>query len=777
MRTFVQRPLLLIAGGALTGSFLGQAGLPAVGVISLLGLSLLLQGLACWQRRRMVAGPCLLIATVCLYSGIAGWKANLPANDISNFGFRRDIFLEGKVKGFPYSTARGSQWAGVLDCRQAIYDRRKYTVSGKVCFCVPGTLPKLDPGDWVRIRGTLYGLDKPLNPGEFNYAAFLNRQGIHARLQGLRPEDVIRLKNRRSVLWQYWIVYLHHLLVKNISEYVPSQAQSLVLSMVTGDRAGLTNWQKAQLSGSGLAHILAVSGLHVGIVFIALLGITRFLGFSKQITILIALVVVWIFAGITGAKVPVIRAAIMLTSMSIASICFRTADPLSGLALAGIGLLAINPAWSQDAGFQLSFSATTVILLIVPKIVQINKTCPPILNVFIESIIVSGAVLLGTAPLTLYYFHMVTPVALLSNIIAVPLLGVTIVSGLIVGFCAGFCPLLGHILGQVCAWSASGIESVAHLMGKLPFAYVYGWTPPLWWIIIFYIILFLIFSGSCQYWVCMILLAFMMIIYLDLHPQNPEQNETRITFLALDIGESALLETSNGFHILIDTGTEQEFFWRVKPFLASCGIQCLEAVVISHADSDHAGGLAACLSFFRVKRIIHANVLTRLSDRNSKLKQRLKHGRTESRVLYRGDKLQISNKLEIEALWPPAGQMALNNRDCLVILISSPGGSSLFPGDSPADIESQWQISESVRLLKAGHHGDRKSSSNTLLAQIRPEVVIITPGNKNPYGLPDAATLDRLRQWSALVLNTGQYGAIEVRFASDHPLRWHTWYY
>ncbi|MCK5219510.1 ComEC/Rec2 family competence protein, partial [bacterium] len=502
----------------------------------------------------------------------------------------------------------------------------------------------------------------------------------------------------------------------------------------------------------------------------------------------------------TGGKAPVVRAVVMIAGMVLSGLADRRGDPGSGLALAGLILLANNPLACQDAGFQLSFSATASILVIIPLIRRMEKK-PLIIRWPLNSILVSGAAGLGTAPLTIYHFYSLVPVSVAANLIAIPVLSAIVVNGLLAALLVWIWPEGAVAVGWLAGWAVRGITGVAQLVGELPGGRIFLWPGAGWWTLSLYFAaaLFLGFkspagdkSGLKNYSALeekkhalkkinkgiritgLLLGAILIVVYPLFRPPSPRPGETRVTFLSLGIGESALIENGQGTRILIDVGTEQEFLWRVKPYLAGRGINRLDALLLSHTDADHAGGTVAALDFFRIRKVISAGLGSSAKPRVKAIEQAIRRGKVSHLILRRGESLKIFPGMEIESIWPPRGGTAGDNKHCLAVWIKSPAGRLLFTGDSPDDIEAQWLLDNTCDLLKAGHHGARNSSSCGLLVQAQPQVAVVTPGNRNPFGLPDGETLERLKDFSEIVLNTKSQGAVEVTLQPGN-IFWQTW--
>ena len=465
----------------------------------------------------------------------------------------------------------------------------------------------------------------------------------------------------------------------------------------------------------------------------------------------------------------------MLACFILTALVYRPSEPYSGLSLAALIILTITPLASYEVSFQLSFAATIGILVVLPLTKKIQHKYKLITSLFLNSLLISATTLLFTAPLTIYHFYTLTPITLFTNLLAIPLLMV-IISFSLVAITISFLYLpLAQIISQIILIATLSLEYLAKLATSIPGARIWLWPPSASWVIFFYLNcgLLLVFRKYriINYFFFILLVG----LYFSYKPNKPPDSQLRATFLALKLGEATLIETGHKLKVLIDTGTKQEFFQRVKPYLAKHGINKLDALILSHADADHAGGANACMTFFRVEELISTGLTSSYHKNFSKIAQTAKKKNTKCTTLRQGYTCSLSNNLVIKTIWPPPGKIPSNNDYSLVIQIIHPTATLFFSGDCPSAIEKQWQLNSNIDLFKAAHHGAKNSNSTNLLIQIRPKITIVTPGTRNPYGFPHSETSQRLTRFSEVVLNTKKHGAIQIYFEQDNNITWKTW--
>ena len=515
-------------------------------------------------RKKRMGIWILLLGVFLVFWARAGitlhWESTIDA-----FGPRRDICISGVLKGFPVYDARQGRWKGVIRCSQATYKNQNYPVAGKIQFAASANRQRFYPEQPVMLKGSLTRVDPPMNPGEFDYKSFLHRQGITMRITGhLESRESSRFSPIR-MLWRF-VGTLRYALEDGIRESVPQKAVPFILAVTTGNRSGYDTWKREMLTVSGLAHLIAISGLHVGIVYVTVLFIVSFAGGKRSAGLLIGLSVVAMLVLITGIKVPILRSFVMLAGVTTASFFFKKGSMASGIAFAVLVLLISYPCAAYDAGFQLSVIATISICC------SLLKSCekPPrksfVSKYILGSLRVSGVTLLGTLPIVLFHFYQLTPWAIFSNLLAVPLIGVTVIFGFLSGVFSSL-PLIGKSIGFIASLGVVGLEAIAKGVNYLPWSRVFCPRMPLSWIFGYYFLFFSYFYIEnrklneekedrfykyIKMMLCIAAIAWGALIH-GLPP--PMEESFKVTFLSLAIGESTLIETRSGKKILIDLVT------------------------------------------------------------------------------------------------------------------------------------------------------------------------------------------------------------------------------
>lgn len=681
---------------------------------------------------------------------------------------------------------------------------------------------RLRYGDDLIFRAQVHQPRVPANPGEFDYRRFLQRQGICV-LAWIDSRDMVRLGSGRLSPLLRWIYELRYRLERIIDQTVPAPERELLKAMLLGQRQGITREMQEEFVETGTVHILAISGLHVGLVALAILGILKLFRLPRKLRYGLALALLVIFAFLTGLRPPVVRATLMAGVVMGALLLDRKTNVYTSLSLAAILMLMVNPHFLFDIGFQLSFVAVLSIVCLCPKIEEevfgrakrwirdqmtenseftdINQAKSLFFNIglraggyLITLFSVSAAAGIGIMPLVWRNFQIIAPVALLANLFAVPLLFVSVISGLGLVL-TGLIWVEGASLlwAGICRLALSSLIAGNSLFLQIPFGHFYLGPPPVYFLLSYYLLIGLaIRKTACNYsesreksnllensdylpvrpqrifWYPAVLLA---LLNLAIWPAilKPSPNELRVTFLDVGHGKSTLIEFPGGGNMLIDAGRGEAGRWTVQPFLLNRGISRLNTLVLTHPDYDHWGGARILLDNLRVDRLFDNGAIN-MPERECRNPAYREWIITED-LQVAGLKTDLrltgySGAVKIEVLHPPWPWLSLDDNDnnSLVLKITY-GEIDILLG---ADIQEEAM----KRLLSLGdqlqaeillvpHHGRRLGPAGRLfLEKVRPQIAIISVDEDNRFGFPDEHTVSLLEELGSLVLQTGISGAI-----------------
>ncbi|MDI3310473.1 MAG: DNA internalization-related competence protein ComEC/Rec2, partial [Thermoanaerobacterium sp.] len=461
-----------------------------------------------------------------------------------------------------------------------------------------------------------------------------------------------------------------------------------------------------------------------------------------------------------------VRADIMACMALIATSIGRDNDPINAISFAAVMILFFNPLMLFDIGFQLSFIATLSILLLYKPIKDILKVKNEKLR---DAFSVTVAAQVSTIPIIIYFFHSVSVISLLPNILIVPIVSVAVVLGFLSAILGLIYMPLSIPLNLINIPVVEIVLYLTKIFSKIPHASMSVSQPPVYMMLFYYVALMLLPSNlSRKFKIKAIsaMLVFLMTVFAinALVPKNLE-----ITFLDVGQGDSTFLRAPDGKNILIDGGGRPEYSSSsfdvgqdiLMPFLLYKNATSLDAVFISHADYDHIGGILSILNDVDVKRIFIGKQVED-SENFKKLMDIARKKQIPVFQLSKGDAVEISG-IKYEVLSPGSDVIAENpiNNNALVFKMIYKNVSILFTGDIEKEAENELLDDNiSSDILKVPHHGSNTSSQKDFVDKVNPKISVIMVG-KNNYGQPDGEVVKYLESKSQL-FRTDKDGAIIV---------------
>lgn len=309
------------------------------------------------------------------------------------------------------------------------------TANGKLLVNVPkdNTKTPLIPGDALLIVDTPAPITKPLNPYQFDYASYMEKQGIFHQLK--LKDNYIKTGTIKG--FDYYLASLREKLINSFSiHHFSPQVQNTLNALLLGQRQDMDSATNDAYKDAGVLHILAISGLHFSVLFYLLTiifkPVSRFSGHGKLLRLITVLSILWGFAFITGFSASVVRSVIMFTVIGIGQYLNRDANIYNSLFISMLLLLVGNPYFIFDAGFQLSYLAVFAIVLLQPFYKRLKQSKYKGINYFGDTLLVSLAAQIGVLPLSLYYFNQFPLLFLVANLVVIPSSNIILVLGLLI---------------------------------------------------------------------------------------------------------------------------------------------------------------------------------------------------------------------------------------------------------------------------------------------------------------------------------------------------------
>ena len=585
--------------------------------------------------------------------------------------------------------------------------------------------------------------DGKRNPGGFDYNLYLKSRGIFYLC---RTDSISISEDAKGFYERYsrWLVKQRFL----FSDQLSDTAKGLVIGVLFGDTSQLEEEIYEDFRNNGTAHVLAVSGLHVGILYTIY---RKIMGRKRSLLSLLCLTGLLMTYGILSMwATSVLRAGMMIILHAAAEYLDLRYDMTTGLSTVALILIAVNPYVIFGTGFQMSFLAIGSISFLVPVL---SKKIP-------DGLAAGLAVNLGLLVYQMYQFNYVSLVALAVNLPVIYLTGILVpVSLTAFGLFSviGTIPGIMELLLDSFSFLMIKLNEVSTLDGVGSFDAA---SPSLWLAAVFYFLLFFLVSEQNLIWrsrrqygrlvLCASagVIAAAVLAGLYYCPVSDDD----VVFV--DVGQGDCVHIRAGKkNILIDGGGSLDYNTgknTVKPYLLKNGVGKIDLAVATHLHMDHYKGLEELAQVYPVKE--------------------LRTGLTA------GNNILITESIWIETLWPleideAEGQEA--NENCSVFMIHYNGRKILITGDLDeagelAMVEHYRLLGEEERLdadiLKVGHHGSRTSTSDLFLDEVSPEYAVIQVGARNIYGHPNEIVIEKNRKRGIMIRRNDYNGAIGFSF-------------
>ncbi|GAB4343898.1 MAG: DNA internalization-related competence protein ComEC/Rec2 [Candidatus Abyssubacteria bacterium] len=633
-------------------------------------------------------------------------------------------------------------------------------------------------GDAVQVSGRLRLLRGFKNPHTFDYERAMYRKGIFTRMYARGPDAVTVDKASRAPWQARWRGFVRErgLEVIERTTWTP-ETRAFMSAILLGERGLLTDEMKDWFRHTGTFHILAISGLHVGLVYLIISLALTPLPVSARGRASISIAIVWLYALATGGSVPVIRASLMLTLVLAEYYVSREGDFLTALGFAALVITGLDPLAVDEVSFQLSFTAVLLLCTFEPAFERVylvaQRKLPwvpqAVLHKLALTLFASLVVGVGLAPLVAYHFNIVSFVFPLANLVVVPVLSLALAAGfamLVVGFAWAKAGLALGLITEAFAWT---IFATVRAASAVPSAFQSVGSPPLWVLALEGFGLALVWWRGEARRKATLFLAISLLVIVGAHASDRLKTPVlRATFFDMGDADSCLLEFPGGDTMLVDTGFSTPYLdcgeQLIAPFLRRKRINTLDALVLTHPDADHTGGALFLMEHFEVSQLVVAK-MTQRSPEMSHIIEAARRRQIRIVPVSAGDAIHISGAL-VEVLGPPdAVQPPFSDNESSVVLRCEYGNTRfLFTGD--AERRALGLLTASGRdmrsdVLKAPHHGLASSFSMRFVRAVQPRHVIISG---RAYRANESMG-DRVARYAALcdsILTTRDCGAIIV---------------
>ena len=635
-------------------------------------------------------------------------------------------------------------------------------------------------GTDLSLSGTLYPIEEPTNPGQFNSRLYYQGKGISYTFYA---EKVFVCSLHPSFIKEKLMLAKEK--IARVYEYAMDERDSALLqSMVLGMRENLDEDTKEFYQRNGIAHLLAISGLHISLVGMGLYQILKKASGVCVLPGIISVAFLWAYGWMTGASISAMRAVIMCSLAILADLIGRTYDMLTAIGAAALILMSVNPLSAKQSAFLLSFGAVFAIALFQ----QVWKLYLSKTKKFSQAVCTSLSVLYFTCPLQLCFFYAYPLYSFILNLLVIPLMSIVMICGIACGLTGLIFLPIARICGFFCHWILSLYDLAGQRCLSLPGSVLTLGAPAIWKVVLYYGILSVgLYWIYCEkrrkkYWRkkepfqperrrlaagAGLVLAGMFLLCLRVH------TGFRITMLDVGQGDAVFFRSPSGMTFLSDAGStsvKKVGTYRILPFLQWEGTGVLDYIFVSHMDEDHINGLRELIEDSLTPggiQIGHA-VLPALASKDDayiEMEELLTGAEIEILYMGQGDCLS-DDQVSFTCLWPPKETRLSDRNDLSLVFLAEYGQfDMLFTGDIEKETEAKLAalgILEEVEILKVAHHGSRHSSSEVFLRKVRPSLSLISCSATNRYGHPGEETLARLKEEKSVIKITKDSGAVRI---------------
>ena len=668
---------------------------------------------------------------------------------------------------------------------------------------------ELNYGDKITFSGTYTKPEVQRNYKGFDYSEYLKQIKIFGTIKSEKIKILGR--NHGNIFFQISNKIFNKIL-SNTKKILKEETSSILLGLILGYKTDIDEETQENFRNASMSHILAVSGMHVAYV---ILGINLILKniIGKRNTDILSILILIFYMFITNFSPSITRAGIMGIIMIFSKLIYRKNDIYNAMSISLLLILIYNPFLIQNLGLQLSYVGVMGIVIFNKSIlnflknIKVNnkvykyKIRPKVqryLDKIKEIISVSISVQMSILPIILYNFNTFSPYFLISNLVLSFVIGPIIILGFLLIVIILMKASIAEILVPIIQIGIKFLNFISNI-GKLPLSKIYVATPSLFSILIYYlsiIILFFVYNiylsknpnktqirvknlialmkikvrQNRQKLKCLLVIIIFLVLVVNLIPKN-----LKIHFIDVGQGDSSLIITPQNKTILIDGGGSSSSDFDVGentliPYILDRGFTKIDAVIISHFDHDHVGGILTLMQELKIGKVY----ISKQTEKSENYDEFLKIAKDNEIKVYEvvaGNRIHIEKNLYFDILWPTNKQIATNviNNNAIVCNLHYKKFSMLFTGDIEEiaekeilELYSQNENLLKANILKVGHHGSKTSSTSEFINVVKPKIAVIGVGKNNKFGHPNDLVLQRLSDLNCRIFRTDLNGEISI---------------
>lgn len=764
----MKRPLLIAAIAYINGILIGVYLSKSIPLFVI--LSIIVSLITSFKKNTYRNAICMYLIVMCIssiyvYNKNLNYESKYKKYDNKNISIEGTIISDIEEKEYNYTfTIRTKDDYFLVNLK-----KNKEEIS-------------LEYGDKLQISGEYQEPNKARNYKGFDYKNYLKINKIYGIIRVDLYTNIIIKHQKNLSNFKLLIHKIREKLKQNIQELLTKETYALGIGILIGDNSRINEKIVEDFKNSNLSHMLAVSGTHINYVVltVSILFTKKRAGIKAQRVVTIMMML--FFMELTQMTSSVVRAGISCIIYMLASLLYRKADVINAMAISTLLILLNNPFKLFDIGFQLSYAGTLGIILFC-KLINIpikNKS----LKYLKDSIIISISANIFIIPIMMYQFNTISLTFILSNLLAGPLLGISIILEIIVLLISFMSINIAAIPAKVLNILLILIINIANWFSNIEISKIYVITPKIISIVAYYLICVAIILKQKNRKIIVIIMLTVLIINLF-----PTPKKLRINFIDVGQGDSTLIRTETNKVILIDSGgsTASSSFdvgnKVLLPYLLDRRIKKIDFIIVSHFDADHCQAFETVIDNINVRKVVvckqsmitqeYLNIINKCKKKNIKII-----------VVERGDKLKIDKRTEFEILHPGErflddgkGGLNANAIVCKMNYKLNNGKifSILFTGDIEVEAEKELEQVYGKKLkadiLKIAHHGSKTSSREEFIKLVSPKIALIGVGENNKFGHPADITLERLEKENVKVYRTDQMGEVSITINKNGEIK------
>ncbi|VEF47724.1 DNA internalization-related competence protein ComEC/Rec2 [Bacillus freudenreichii] len=735
-------------------------------LIALLILSLGIIRIARWEKRNLFLLYCLIMLIFFLISEHA-------ISSTVSYHNSPDKMMAVPITFKEYPQFDGNRLRAIADTPQ----KEKFMLIYKISTEKEKVdlNEKLRAGTTCMMNGKLIRPEPNRNEHAFNYEEYLKRMNVH----WIFEPDTIGISDCHltKITVMAALQNLRQAGIDTIENKFPERLASYTAALLFGERSLISEETDRSYKQLGVVHLLAISGLHVGIIAGGVFFLCLRIGMTRESVFWLLIFFLPIYAVLSGGNPPVIRAVIMALLLLVSKKWRLSLSTLDTFSLSFILFLLFDPFLIYNIGFQLSYAVSFGLTLSPAYLFNKRE------HVVWKMANLSIVSVLSSLPILSYHFFEFSLISIVANLLFVPFYTLVLLPSVFFMFALSFTELQAFhnaalILDQLVLLS----EILATAAAQLPFSVFLTGRPSTLSVIFMVVSIFTFFvfkEKDIHPLVCVLPLVLTLTLHSVWMKYSPSGE---VVFIDVGQGDSVLIKLPyNRGVYLIDTGGQLSFpieEWQERrrpykigrdtliPFLKSKGIRRIDKLILTHSDTDHIGAAEELIGEIKIGEIlispnswvkpIMAGTLDKAMKANINVKE-IKAG------------YGWENKSGIFHMVYPFDDEYEGNDDSLVLYASFGGLRWLFTGDLEKEGEKEMGSAYGrlkTDVLKVGHHGSRGSTSTAFIEMVRPEYAIISAGKSNRYGHPHLEVLEILEGESVQILRTDEHGAIHFRFTS-----------